>query len=182
MVVKRVFVAVAVPDEAKHALAAALAEWTPFPGRPVPPRNWHLTLRFIGAVADWHLDRLRAELSGLGRHPAFAVKWGGLGAFPRPARAAVLWLGVESGGDELGSVAAAVAGAVDAAGLPPEDRPFHPHLTLSRVRPTRDLSNLIAEVPPVRSRFDVSAVTMFESHLGRGGARYELLDEFPLGG
>lgn len=181
--VSRLFVAAPLTGEARHALAALLRDRVPdgLPGRPVPPPNWHLTLRFLGDVDEVGSDRLAAGLDRADLGAPFTIVWGGLGAFPRPARATVLWIGTAQGGPALAALAAAVEEAVQSAGFPSEERPFRGHLTLSRIRPDRDVRSLLAAVPPAGIAMQVERVVLYRSHLGPGGARYEQVEEFPLG-
>lgn len=179
----RLFVAVTPSPHARDVLAAQLIEATgnkPLPGRVVPPENWHLTLRFLGWSDEVAVDRVTAGLDQADLGEDFWVTLRGLGAFPRPRRATVLWTGVTHGSERLQELAATVEEVAQAAGYPPEDRPFTPHLTLSRIRPHQDVTPLVesARVGPVR--FHVGEVFLYESKLGRGGARYEVRERFPL--
>ncbi|MFQ5947930.1 MAG: RNA 2',3'-cyclic phosphodiesterase [Acidimicrobiia bacterium] len=181
--VERLFVAAPLTDDVRHALAAHLGaalDGRDLPGRPVAPENWHLTLRFLGEAAPVEKDRLVRALDTADLGPSFSVRFGGLGAFPRARKATVLWLGVGGGADELGALAAAVEDAAQAAGFPGEERPFHAHLTLSRIRPHQDVTPLVERVPPFPAVLPVAEVVLFRSHLGRGGARYEGVDRFGL--
>jgi 2'-5' RNA ligase len=179
----RLFLAVPLTDEARQALSSLVRERAGrgLPGRVVRPENWHLTLRFVGDVGEVERDRVSAALDGADLGPPFDLRWEGLGAFPRTRRAAVLWIGVERGRDAAEALAEAVAEALDGAGLPPEDRPFRAHLTLSRIRPHQDVSALLDAVEPFGITMPVDRVVLYRSHLGPGGARYEELDSFPLG-
>lgn len=178
----RLFLAVPLTEEARQAIArhlrAALAH--PLPGRPVRPENWHLTLRFLGEVDEVAADRIIREVDAAARGPAFPVRWGSLGAFPRPRRATVLWLGCERGAEEAERLAAVVEEAVEAAGFPPEDRPFRSHMTLSRLRPEQDVTAVLDAVPPIGLAMPVDRVVLYRSHLGPGGPRYEEIESFPL--
>ena len=178
----RLFLAVPLGDDARHALAARIRDAVPagLPGRAVPPRNWHLTLRFLGDVGPVAADRLAGVLDESDLGGAFEVTWGGLGAFPRPKRATVLWVGASAGDEEMAALAAAVEEAVQRAGFAAEDRPFRLHLTLSRMRPDCDVRALLADAPPAGVTMPVDRVVLYRSHLGRGGARYEEIEEFPL--
>ncbi|MBV9110135.1 MAG: RNA 2',3'-cyclic phosphodiesterase, partial [Gemmatimonadetes bacterium] len=150
------------------------------PGRAVVPANWHLTLRFLG---DTDEDRHRALADGLRRirpKPAFAVSLAGLGAFPRPARATVLWIGVGDGVAELRALAADVEAAAVAAGFAPEPKPYSPHLTLSRVNPPADLRRAIDGAKPFGGRMTVDSFVLFRSQLGGGPPRYERMLTIPL--
>ncbi len=179
----RLFVAVTPSVHARELLAAQLADATggkPLPGRVVPPENWHLTLRFLGWSDEVARERVTAGLDQADLGEGFWATLRGLGAFPRPRRATVLWAGVTHGAERLGELAATVEEVAQAAGYEPEDRPFVPHLTLSRIRPHQDVTALVesAVVGPIR--FHVGEVVLYESKLGRGGARYEARERFPL--
>lgn len=182
----RAFLAVRLDDVTRHALATqidvALAEGSGgrMPGRPVPVPNWHLTLRFLGDVSTPTTERILSHLDQHLVSVPFRLRFDRLGAFPRPRKASVLWLGVSSGAAALAALAAEVEAAVVAAGLPPEDRPFHPHVTLSRIRPPWDITTLLEMAELSSVAMQVEAVTLYRSHLGPGGATYEVLDEVPL--
>lgn len=110
----------------------------------------------------------------------FRVRLGGLGAFPKPSRATVLWVDFAQGEDRLEGLAARVEQAVEIAGLPAEDRPFRAHLTLSRIRPHQDVRRLLEEVAPLGIGWIVDRVVLYRSHLGPGGPRYEEMAVFPF--
>lgn len=162
-----------IADRLNHAVAE-------MPGRAVPPANWHLTMRFLGEVGEVQFDRVVYQLGEAELGDPFDIRFGNLGAFPRPRRATVLWIGIEEGVEPLTRLAGQVEAAVEAAGFAPEERPFRAHLTLSRIRPQQDVSELVYDSGRFDARERVDAVTLFRSHLGRGGARYEILDQFPL--
>ncbi len=179
----RLFLAVPVTDairaELQNHLRQALAGER-LPGRVVPAENWHLTLRFLGDTEAGARERLLSELQAATLGNRFELEFGRCGAFPRPARASVLWLGVAQGEALLRALAAEVESAVGRAGWMPENRPFSPHLTLSRIQPPRDLRELLAAAPAFPLRMPVQEVALFRSRLGRGPARYEALERFPL--
>jgi 2'-5' RNA ligase len=152
------------------------------PGRLVPPDKWHLTLRFLGDTAQDALTLLRETLSAEPLGHATDILFGGLGAFPRPPRASVLWVGVTEGADALQAVAANVEAAVRRAGVPAETRPFAPHLTLSRLQPPRDVRTLVERVPALEIRMTVDAVLLMRSRLGQGPSQYEEVQRFALPG
>ena len=180
--VGRIFVGIELSADTRQALAArlhAVVDGT-IPGRVVPPANWHVTLRFLGEVGEVDYDKLLAELSTADLGRPFGAVFDGLGTFPRSKRATVLWVGVSTGENSLNHLADRSWSAIDAIGFPPEDRPFHPHLTLSRLRPPEDLSRLISDAAPLRVPARVDGITVFRSHLGPGGASYEILDRIEL--
>ncbi len=150
------------------------------PGKTVPSENWHITLRFLGWTDNVSFDRIVAALDEADLGPPFDMALGELGAFPRPRNATVVWLAVSKGLTRLEQLAAEAEEAAQSAGFVPEDRPFQAHLTLSRVRPAEDVSDLIETFPDAGLGWRCESVVVYRSHLGRGGARYEPLETFPL--
>lgn len=180
--VGRLFVGIAIPDALRDALAGHLRATfgERIPGKPVPPANWHLTLRFLGDSDAEHHHRMVGELGAIDFGPPFSLSLAGLGAFPRAARATVLWAGVGEGAAELRALAAKVEDAAVRAGYGAERRPFSPHLTLSRVDPPADLRAAIGAAPPFGGEMRVDGFTLFRSHLGSGPPRYERMHELSL--
>ena len=175
----KVFVGVDLSAEARSALATCLAA-VEVPGKPSPPQNWHITLRYIGAMDEVSLDRLLAGLDEADLGTRFTIRASGLGAFPKPARATVLWVGFGDGSDRLEMLAETVEGVVDGAGLGREDRPFVGHLTLARIRPPVDVRRLITDVELPSIRIPVDEVTVFESVQVPGGTEYHPIERFAL--
>jgi len=147
------------------------------PGKLVPPENWHITVRFLGSLDEITTDRLLAELDQDALGGPFPVRLSGFGAFPRADKATVLWIGVESEG--LVELAADVEERVQAVGIEPEERPYVPHFTLSRLRPPVAANDLIDE-DWGRVVFRVDHLVLFESLSGEGGVRYRPVERFPL--
>lgn len=164
----RAFVAVYPPEDVREELAEFLA------ARPGPvwtaPEQMHLTLAFLGGVPDRALEPLEENLEDAVRAvEAFPCALHGAGAFPHPDRAAVLWLGVEDGAEELSRLARKARGAASRAGAVPDGRAFHPHLTLARPR-RRNATRWIRVLETFGSRlWTVEEVHLVESVLqGRG--------------
>ena len=181
----RLFVAAPLTEEARRRLAAHLERTVPggrLPGRVVAPGNWHFTLRFLGDTSVEAYDALQVGLEKLAMGPPFDLAFAGLGAFPKPNRARVMWIGTGRGARELGDIAALIEEAVVDAGFEPERRQFRAHLTVSRLRPEQDVRSFVDAVPDARVRMTVREITVYRSHLGPEGARYELLDRLPLSG
>ncbi len=180
-VAARLFLAIPLNGHARDDIARLLDERAGrLPGRVVRPANWHLTLRFLGDVVPVTGDRIAAALDAADLGKEFDLSFGGLGAFPHARSATVLWIGVDRGAERAAALAESVEAAVANAGMPPEDRPFRAHLTLSRIRPQQDVTALLERVAPLRVRLTVKRVVLYRSHLGRGGARYEEVEEFLL--
>jgi len=153
------FIAVALTTDARHALAATLGRAT-IPGRPVKPPNWHVTLRFIGEASESMMDRLIRALDEADLGSRFRIRWGGLGAFPRAAKATVFWVGLTEGAADLIALASRVESAVVSTGTATEDRPFRPHLTLSRIRPPQNITGLIETFDMIQVMMPVDRVLL----------------------
>jgi RNA 2',3'-cyclic 3'-phosphodiesterase len=179
---ERLFFAVAPPPDARRALARHLAAALPggLPGRLVPEENWHLTLRFLGSAGPEQRAALERALSAQPPGGPFTAVLGTLGAFPRPRQASTLWVGISEGASALERLAEHAEAAARMAGFGAETRPFHPHLTLSRLRPPLDLAPLVQRVPSAGIALPVRAVVLFRSVLGSGAPRYESVREWPL--
>ena len=178
----RLFVAVPLTDEARRRVQVHLRAAAPdgVPGRPVPADNWHLTLRFLGASTSAQRGGMARALAAAELGGAFALRFGGLGAFPRPRSARVLWMGITEGVERLQELARVAEQAARENGYDPEEKPYRPHLTLSRIQPNRDVARVIESVPPLELEMPVRDVVIYQSHLGGGPARYEAVERFPL--
>ncbi len=184
----RLFVALEVPAELRGAIAERLA-----PAREAgPPARWvrdeglHLTLVFLGETPETKLASLDAELTAaFAAAPPLALRLGGIGSFPERRAARVLWLGVAAD-QGLAPLQGAVAAACQtAAGVEPEARSFHAHVTLARCDPPwppARVEALRAAFGDLGARFVVSEGILYQSRPGRGGARYSALARFALGG
>ena len=171
--------AVGLPDLQRDRLAGYLDGCRVLlPGfRWVAADSLHLTLRFLGRVGPGPLDSLAAALRRLTVEP-FPVTVGGLGAFGRGSSVRVVWLGVTAGGHELSRLAAEVEGCTVAAGFEPEERPYHPHLTLARSRERRGQALPELPPPPDPPGWTVTGFRLYRSRPGAGGATYSVLEEF----
>ncbi|THA86664.1 RNA 2',3'-cyclic phosphodiesterase [Streptomyces sp. A0592] len=129
----RVFIALAPPDDAKEELARALRPaYAAYPGmRWNRIEDWHITLAFLGELPVGTVPLLRPPLAELAaaRRPLELALSGG-GHFDER----VLWSGLDGDLDGLHLLASEVRAVVEECGVPFEDRPLRPHLTLARTR------------------------------------------------
>ncbi len=174
--------AVRPPDEALSAVSAMVARArNALPeARWAGPEQWHLTLAFLGPVPELTpvVDGLRS-LRGRG---SFTLHLGGAGAFPSVRRARVLWLGARHGGEAVSSLAADVVSTLAPLGYQPEERRFHPHLTLARLRVPGDVTGAVAAVgdSPAGEAFTVEEFVLYESRTSARGSTYTALERVAL--
>ena len=176
--------AVKPPEDVLDAVAAAVE-----PARSVrvglrweQRERYHLTLQFLGRVQELApvVDGLAAAA---GDREPFSFQLGGAGAFPKPGRARVVWIGAAGGGDELVGLAGAVAGGLKPAGYEPDRQAFHPHLTVARLKVPDNVADVLAAIGPesVGEAFSVGEIVLYQSQLSPKGPTYTVLERFPLG-
>ena len=181
----RLFVDVDVPEALKESIedevvaslrdGIAGARWTRPDGR-------HLTLKFLGNVADERVGEIAEAVGGSVRgHAPFAAAFSELGGFPNLRRPRVLWIGIGKGAEPMRALSDELERALEPLGFEPEGRPFHGHFTLARFPRPRIIENMPVVVVP-DAAFDVAEVVLFRSQLHPKGARYTALERFPLTG
>jgi len=139
-------------------------------GRAVPDQNLHITLAFLGSVNDETFACVRAGASGLEAEGfRFVIDRAGWWR-----RTGILWLGPSRSPSALNQLVKALWAALEPCGFWPDFRDFHPHLTIAR----RCRRAELPEFEPVP--WTVSALTLLESHTGQRGARYTVLESWPL--
>jgi len=154
----------------------------------VDPEGLHVTLKFCGEISPAQVESINLELSRLkGRMVSpFELTLAGVGAFPHLRQPRVIWLGVAGEVQALHSLWRQVEMATKRAGLPPEGRPFHPHLTLARVKNPKDVPlSFLLELSQEDTSFGpwtVEALTFMRSTLTPKGAKYSPLARYKLGG
>ena len=177
----RLFVGIALPGEVRQRLAGlcsglAGARW-------VEPANMHLSLRFIGPVDEGVAEDVDAALAGV-REPAFDLSVRRLDAFGSGQRVRTVWAGLAPSA-RLAHLHGKVETAVVRAGLQPDGRRFTPHVTIARLKNAggaRVGAFIEAHGGLAAMPFAVRHFTLFESVLGRQGARYRAVAEYPLDG
>ena len=178
----RLFFALDPPPSLKEALAAFLVERRTLPLRAswTDPWKLHLTLAFLGEQPEERLPDLQ-EIGGeiARRHPPLRLRTSALGAFPRPSRARVLWLGLERE-PALESLAEDLRATLRRGGIPVEEGPFTAHVTLARFRQPVDIAALGPAPGPLVC--EVPELVLFRSHLEPKGSRHEKIGAYPLSG
>jgi RNA 2',3'-cyclic 3'-phosphodiesterase len=181
----RLFVALEIPSAVRENFAALLeflravspqTRW-------VRPENLHVTLKFMGEVPETKLAATRSALAGVRSDQAVTLDFRGLGFFPNEKRPRVFWAGIEAS-PNLKTLAADVESAMEKLGIPREQRPFSPHLTLARFESPGLPDKLRFAIQENRAREFGSLRTnqyhLIESKLKPSGAEYTTLGSFPF--
>lgn len=182
----RLFIAVPVPDAVRARVqqvqdrfkeAGVRASW-------VRPDAMHITLLFLGDTPLDRLPDLEKALTEAARTSPFQVRVQGAGAFPNPARARVVWLGLHDEG-HLSALAQALRAALPSDGsLTWDPKPFRPHLTLARLRaPSPAIPQALGALADAEGvSFPVDRVVLYQSVLAPEGASHTALAWRPLSG
>jgi 2'-5' RNA ligase len=157
--VSRAFIAIRPPESVLDAIAALPA----VPGRATTRDQWHVTLQFLGNVED--LDAIQLDLETR----AGIAQFGGSGSFP-----GVIWLGLRQGSEMLSALALEIGVQLGVQ----DQRQYHPHLTLSRLKDRARPK--LPELGAVGGEWRVDEVTLYESTLKPTGAEYRAIAKFPL--
>jgi 2'-5' RNA ligase len=147
----------------------------------VEPENFHITLRFLGEVPDHVVSDIRSQVLLKIKFKPFTLKLSGVGAFPSPTSARVIWVGVVQGFDELKRIREQLDLLLKDVGVRyEEDEEFTPHITLARLkeRPSPEVARFIVE----HSSYDIGemtikAVRLKKSTLTPRGPIYETIAE-----
>lgn len=180
----RLFAGIDLPNEVRENLAALIGTL-----RPCARLNWspaanlHITTKFIGEWPEHRLDALVAALQSLPPRQPIGIAFQGLGWFPNARAPKIFWVGVKANGG-LAELARHTDETVARLGVPPEKRPFSPHLTLARIREQVPLARLQEDVAALPSEdfgeFTAGCFHLFLSQPTASGSVYSKIAEFPL--
>jgi 2'-5' RNA ligase len=179
----RLFVALEIPSAVRENLAELVNAL-----RPVSPQtrwvcseNLHVTLKFIGEVAETRLAAIRTALAQVRSERHVRLDFRGLGFFPNEKHPRVFWVGIEAS-PNLKTLAAEIEKAAETLGIPREQKPFSPHLTLARFEPPRLSDQLRVAVQEHAGHEFGSLLTnqfhLIESKLKPSGAEYTTVESF----
>ena len=187
----RAFLALRMPPEVQEHLSHLQQKLRPLlpPMSWVRPENIHVTLKFFGNILPAMVDALHEALRGIGPQTRpFSLKVQGMGVFPHLRAPRVFWIGLMAGAEgRLIELHDQMQILLEPLGFPIEEKPFHPHVTLARIKSDWDkVGTALKESGCLDSREVVSEwlvdrVVLYRSELSSSGSRYEPLWHVPLG-
>ena len=187
----RAFIAVEIPSSIQQAIFACTDELQRMFGsslvRWVAVKNLHLTLKFLGDVSPANVNMLSDMLTTEAAHTApFSLHISGLGSYPTPRRARVIWVGINAPAALL-ALQRGIESASARLGYETEERSFSPHLTIGRVKqPLSAADQQTVRLALERTQVgdigevEVDAVHLFKSDLKPSGSVYTRLVSAPL--
>jgi RNA 2',3'-cyclic 3'-phosphodiesterase len=182
----RTFIAIPLPDECRTMLDEmqrklrvyeADVRWTAI-------SSIHLTLKFLGEVDPGIIPKLSEALESVAKFQRrFDLRLHGFGCFPHLRNPRVIWCGIDGDTNALSQLQHGVETACASFGFSPEDREFHPHLTLGRVNGKSNLQPLLDCIKigsDLERTFTADRLTLYKSTLKPQGAVYTVLKNFLL--
>jgi 2'-5' RNA ligase len=185
---RRLFIAIELPATLRQRVSehinrlrclvpGARASW-------VREANLHLTLKFLGDVPLASVESISQAIKNTADAVApFEIIVGGCGVFPTSGKPKVLWIGIDDPSHELARLYEAVEQNCEAAGQPRDQRLFRPHLTIARIRESRnsrELSAVNQEAGIAVQEVRVTNLVLMRSELGREGSRHTVIARHEL--
>lgn len=150
------------------------------------PRQAHVTLLFLGETPDQQIDSIITELQAAvtdANVDPFTATFGGLGVFPSLDYISVIWLGVETGGEQMTRLHDAIEPRMVELGFDEEDHEFTPHVTLARMEHAAGkerVQDLVRTRGPNVGQLEVTDVRLTESTLTPDGPEYSTIEQIEL--
>jgi 2'-5' RNA ligase len=193
----RIFIGIDLDPEPRTRISRFLEGVTAFApeARWMHPDSLHVTLKFIGEQTPEQVEAVAERLRRV-ECGAFEIRYAGYGFFPTAKAPRVFWIGIQAG-PRLAALAQSIDMATAELGVPREDRPYSPHLTLARAGgrsgspkwSTGDGPNskfaVLEKRVAAMSEIDFGATTarefiLYQSQLSPTGSKYTKLQRFPL--
>ncbi len=179
----RLFIALPTPDGVEESI---LLDTAALRGK-YPDLKWvrqdalHLTLVFLGEAEKEQLEPVCRAMDAAGRlQEPFQLQYRGLGTFPRRGQPRVLFLPVIEGEEECSFLHQVLVKRIGET-IEVDRRKFTPHLTLARVKNSRNWPDVRSEGLDITAAFEAHTIVLFRSYLKPGGAEYEVLYSTQLG-
>lgn len=132
----------------------------------VPDTNYHITLNFLGDTETDMISKVNDVIQKVtSEMPAVKTSLHGMGAYPDDRHMRTLWIGVRKP-RAFSELQSQLTEELETLGFRSDEREFHPHLTIGRLRKMRSGRDLIS--PYVRTEFgdvEISTIILYESRL-----------------
>ncbi len=185
----RVFLAIELSSDVRKKLSELQQQLR----KTLPPINWvrpesiHLTLKFLGYVEPSSISQLLSVLKPIGKKQhVFSIDVHGLGVFPQVKHPRIFWIGLTGNTQALQELVLEIEAALEPLGFPPEEKAYHPHLTLARIkRENATVGSALIQTGALESDQHLGTVvvdrfTLFQSDLDSSGSRYTSLWTVPF--
>ncbi|HET6648344.1 MAG TPA: RNA 2',3'-cyclic phosphodiesterase, partial [Pyrinomonadaceae bacterium] len=163
----------------RESVPHAQASW-------IREENIHLTLKFLGEIQTSRLINLsNAAARAAKESDPFQIALAETGVFPKHGIPRVLWIGVKDESGRLAELYTRLEDECSREGFARDDRPFHPHLTIARLRKPEGVRDLAAA--HTKMHFDpialeISECMVIRSEPGSAGSKYTVISRHMLEG
>ena len=181
---KRVFIGIPIGANIKPVLSVLKSKFTQYSEniKWIPSENIHLTLKFLGNISVNDLPILIQSLKKELTQNSFAMVIESTGIFPSSHSPRALWLGIKRGAEELISLHTQIEKSLGKITAKNPELTFIPHITIAKIPQKLVKIDVLPFLNSVYSpiELDVNSICLFESQLFQEGAKYRILNEFPL--
>jgi RNA 2',3'-cyclic 3'-phosphodiesterase len=183
----RTFIAIDLDESIKKELDALINELRTLPTniRWTHSKGMHLTLKFLGETKEVQRPAVMELLENITAFSeSFILNFRGTGWFPPGNRSPrIIWAGCQENENIL-SLQQTIENNLEKLRFQREKRTYHPHLTLGRVRSSKNIHKIVDELIRQKDKdfgsMKVTKITFFQSKLKPTGAEYQVLSEHKL--
>lgn len=182
----RSFIAVELPEEMSKRIYSIVSEASKAGGniKWVEERNLHLTLKFLGNVPEEAIPTVSATIESVASSfEPFEFNVVGVGGFPNLTKPRVIWVGV-SNTQHLLRLQRQIEEAMESLGFQREEKEFHPHITIGRVKSPHGISKVIEVLRKHEGeqlgKVEVKQITLMRSDLSPSGPTYTPISRHTL--
>jgi len=176
----RCFLAIELANEAKEELLRIQKILPEAKMKFVEPENLHLTLKFLGELEDFQVNKIKAALEKI-NFKKFQARLGSVGVFPLPTFVRVVWVSLEPA-EKVKELHKQIDSALEKEKFR-ADRAFESHITLTRVKFIKDKEEFSKKLKELRIKpleFTVEKFVLMKSTLTEQGPIYEKIREYTL--
>ncbi|MDP2209019.1 MAG: RNA 2',3'-cyclic phosphodiesterase [Bacteroidota bacterium] len=146
--------------------------------------KFHITLKFLGETKDELLPAINGILETVGtKFPPFQIEYDDIGCFPNWKQPRVIWLGANETSGTLLKLKRSLDIELEKLGFETEDRKFHPHITLGRVKSQHNIKNLTVIMESLKFKSEITTcreILLMRSILKPSGSEYSTLTTVDL--
>lgn len=182
----RTFICIDIPKGHKEKIS----KWIAAVRGGVPQVRWvdaetlHVTLKFCGEMPSETVDTLSEKLAAISKIGAIELSLGGIGGFPALSSPRVVWCGIHGDINKLRTIQKDTEKIALYAGIPKENRPYSPHITLGRRNAPGEIPKAAEEIlmntPLELEPWKADKIILMKSELRRFGPIYTPLALFKI--
>jgi len=153
----------------------------------VRPESLHMTVKFLGTTSESLIEDIKEAISGaMVDFSPFSLTLQGFGVFPTVRQPRIFWAGIQGNSQMLIDIVGSLDQVLEPLGFPQEGKPFHPHLTLARIKKDhRQVGHTFEQMGVLNDsyeggQFTVENIVLFRSELKPSGSVYTKVWDVPL--